>query len=43
MKVVAFNGSPREDGNTAKLVKNVFSELERQGIETEMIQLGVSL
>ncbi|RSD35062.1 MAG: hypothetical protein CI953_382, partial [Methanohalophilus sp.] len=27
MKVVAFNGSPREDGNTAKLVKNVFSEL----------------
>lgn len=40
MKVVAFNGSPREDGNTAKLVKNVFSELERQGIETELIQLG---
>ncbi|WP_048205228.1 flavodoxin family protein [Methanococcoides methylutens] len=40
MKVVAINGSPRKDGNTAKLIGHVFSELEKEGIETEMIQLG---
>jgi len=40
MKVIAFNGSARKDGNTAILIKQVFSELEKQGIETEMIQLS---
>ena len=40
MKVVAFNGSARKDGNTAILIKHIFSELEREGIETEMIQLA---
>ncbi len=40
MKVVAFNGSPRKEGNTAKLIGHVFSELEKEGIETEMVQLG---
>lgn len=40
MKVVAINGSPRKEGNTAKLIKNVFSKLEEEGIETEIIQLG---
>ncbi|MFX1520681.1 MAG: flavodoxin family protein [Promethearchaeota archaeon] len=40
MKVVAFNGSARKDGNTAILVKYVFQELERENIETEMIQLA---
>jgi multimeric flavodoxin WrbA len=40
MKVVAFNGSPRKDGNTAILIKHVFSELEKQGIETELVQLS---
>jgi len=40
MKVVAFNGSPRRDGNTAILIKHVFSELEKQGIETELVQLA---
>lgn len=40
MKVIAFNGSARKDGNTAILIKQVFSELEEQGIETEMIQLS---
>ena len=40
MKVVAFNGSPRKDGNTSLLVKEVFTELEKEGIETELIQLG---
>jgi multimeric flavodoxin WrbA len=40
MKVVAFNGSPRPDGNTACLIKHVFTALEAEGIETELVQLG---
>lgn len=40
MKVVAFNGSPRKDGNTAILIRRVLKELEAEGIETEFIQLG---
>jgi multimeric flavodoxin WrbA len=40
MKVIAFNGSPRKDGNTALLIKEVFSELEKEGIATELIQVG---
>ena len=40
MKVVAFNGSPRRNGNTVILLKEIFRVLEREGIETEMIQLG---
>jgi multimeric flavodoxin WrbA len=40
VKVVAFNGSPRKGGNTASLIEHVFSELEKEGIETEMVQLG---
>jgi multimeric flavodoxin WrbA len=39
MKVVAFNGSPRKAGNTAILVNKVFSELHREGIETELVNL----
>jgi multimeric flavodoxin WrbA len=40
MKVVAFNGSPRADGNTAILIKKVLQTLEAEGIETEYVQLG---
>jgi multimeric flavodoxin WrbA len=40
MKVVAFNGSARKDGNTAILIRRVFSVLESEGIETELIQLA---
>jgi multimeric flavodoxin WrbA len=40
MKVVAFNGSPRRDGNTAALIRHVFVELEKGGIETELVQLA---
>jgi multimeric flavodoxin WrbA len=39
MKVVAFSGSARKDGNTALLVRRVFTELEAEGIETELVQL----
>jgi multimeric flavodoxin WrbA len=40
MKVVAFNGSSRSDGNTAILIRHVFAELEAEGIETELVQLA---
>jgi len=40
MKVVAFSGSARKDGNTALLVRQVFAELEQAGIETELVQLA---
>ncbi|MFO7752691.1 MAG: flavodoxin family protein [Desulfobacteraceae bacterium] len=40
MKVVAFNGSPRKDGNTSYLLKTVLRVLEDNGIETEYFQVG---
>jgi multimeric flavodoxin WrbA len=39
MKVVAFNGSPRKDGNTAALLGVVLKELNGLGIETELVHL----
>ncbi|MCM8769820.1 MAG: flavodoxin family protein [Candidatus Omnitrophica bacterium] len=42
MKVVAFNGSPRKDGNCTLLIKKVFEELEDNGIKTELIHLAGS-
>ncbi|XHH09137.1 MAG: flavodoxin family protein [Candidatus Bathyarchaeia archaeon] len=43
MKVVAFNGSPRAEGNTAILINHVLKILQEEGIETEYIQLGGQL
>ncbi|PKM88632.1 MAG: flavodoxin family protein [Firmicutes bacterium HGW-Firmicutes-12] len=40
MKVVGINGSPRKEGNTSILFREVFRELEKHGIETELIQIG---
>lgn len=40
MKVVGISGSARKDGNTAILIKEVFKELEKEGIKTELIQLA---
>jgi multimeric flavodoxin WrbA len=40
MKVAAFSGSARKDGNTAILIGHVFRELEKEGIETELFQLA---
>ena len=40
MKVVAFNGSARKDGNTAILLRRVLAVLEAEGLETELIQLA---
>jgi multimeric flavodoxin WrbA len=40
MKVVAFNGSARKNGNTAILINHVFQALEKEGIDTELVQLS---
>jgi multimeric flavodoxin WrbA len=40
MKVVAFNGSARKDGNTSILLRYVLNELEAEGVETELIELS---
>ncbi len=40
MRVIALNGSPRKNGNTAMLIDMVLAELEKEGIETERLQLG---
>jgi multimeric flavodoxin WrbA len=39
MKVIAFNGSSRKDGNTAIMIRWVFGELEKEGIGTELYQM----
>lgn len=43
MKVVAFNGSPHKEGNTYHAIKIVADELEKEGIETEIIHVGNSV
>jgi len=40
MKVVAFNGSARKDGNTAILLNLVLEELKKEGIGIELVQLA---
>jgi len=40
MKVVAFNGSPRKEGNTFQSLQIVMAELQNAGIETELVQVG---
>lgn len=40
MKVLAINSSARKNGNTAILINRIFEELNKEGIETEMIQLA---
>ena len=39
MKVIAFNGSPRKEWNTATLLKKALEGAESQGAETELIHL----
>jgi multimeric flavodoxin WrbA len=40
MKVIGINGSARKDGNTSMLIRKVFDELEAEGIETRLVNLG---
>ena len=40
MKVLAINGSPRKNGNTEILLREVMNVLRKSGIDTEIIQIG---
>ena len=40
MKVIAINGSPHKKGNTYHAIMMVAGELEKEGIETEIIDIG---
>lgn len=40
MKVIGINGSARKNGNTAILIRTIFEELNKKGVETELIQLA---
>lgn len=40
MKVIAINGSPHAKGNTYHAIQMVFEELEKEGVETEIIHIG---
>jgi multimeric flavodoxin WrbA len=40
MKVTAFNGSPNKEVNTYHAIRIVLDELEKEGIETEIIHVG---
>ena len=40
MRVIAFNGSARKEGNTAILLNLVLDELKAEGIETELYSLA---
>lgn len=40
MKMVAFNGSPNKEGNTYHAIQLVAAELEKEGIETEIVHVG---
>lgn len=40
MKVLLINGSPRKEGNTFLALSEAAAELQRNGIETEIVSLG---
>lgn len=40
MKVLGINGSARKDGNTAILIDTIFDELNKAGIETELVRFS---
>ena len=40
MKAIAFNGSPNKKGNTWHALQMVTEQLEKEGIETEIVHVG---
>jgi len=42
MKIIGINGSPRKAGNTYRMLEAVAGELQKSGIETELVQVGGS-
>jgi Multimeric flavodoxin WrbA len=43
MKILAFNGSPRTNGNTRQLIDICLKPLQEKGYDTEIIQVGGTL
>ena len=43
MKVLLINGSPRKQGNTFTALSEAAKQLEKNGIETEIVWIGTSL
>lgn len=43
MKVLAVNGSPRKSGNTSIMLAWAAEELKKEGIDTEIVQIGGKL
>lgn len=41
MKVLVLNGSPHPEGSTARALREVMLELQKEGIETELMQVGM--
>ena len=41
MKVLMVNGSPRQNGNTARMLKEVADALAKEGVESEVVWIGV--
>ena len=39
-KIIAINGSPRQNGNTAEILSHALNGAEKGGAETELIHLG---
>jgi multimeric flavodoxin WrbA len=40
MKVIAFNGSPHKDGTIATGIARIAGELQKEGIDVEVVQVG---
>ena len=40
MKVIAFNGSSRKNGNTSNLLNLTLEEIDKENIETELVELA---
>lgn len=40
MKVLLINGSPRKEGNTYTALKEIASQLEKEGVESEIVWIG---
>ena len=40
MKVLMINGSPHKEGNTALALREIASQLEKQGIDSEIVWIG---
>ena len=40
MKVILFNGSPHKEGSTFTALSQIVNELEKGGVEAEIVQIG---